>query len=129
MLVRVVVIGSLAVGLLSHGLAPARADQSAPPAKQGAKPGAKPGVDVQAIYKEQCAICHGVDGKGKLPGVASFPDGDWEHGSRLQDIAKVIREGVPGTTMMAFKGRLKPEEIDALARHVRSFDKTLKPEK
>ena len=31
--------------------------------------------------------------------------------------------------MLGFKAQLSADEIDALARYVRSFDKTLKPEK
>ena len=49
--------------------------------------------------------------------------------SKVADITKVIEEGVPGTAMLSFKAQLTPEEIDGLARYVRSFDKSLKPEK
>ena len=104
----------------------AQAPKPAKPASQAAKPGS---VDAAAIYKQRCQVCHGPDGKGVLPGVASFPGGEWKHGSRVQDIEKVIRDGVPATTMMAFKGLLKPDEIEALAQYVRSFDKKLKPER
>ncbi|MBA3887431.1 MAG: cytochrome c [Acidobacteria bacterium] len=121
-LVRSFCTGLLAVGLLF----PFGLTLTARQAPRGAKPAA---VDAQAIYKQQCMVCHGADGKGTLPGVGSFPEGEWLHGSREQDIAKVIRDGAPGTTMMAFKSRLKPEEIEALARFVRGFDKKLKPEK
>jgi mono/diheme cytochrome c family protein len=41
----------------------------------------------------------------------------------------VIEEGVPATAMVAFKAQLSADEIDSLARYVRAFDKTLKPEK
>ena len=53
--------------------------------------------------------------------------GTWKHGSRPPDIVKTITDGVPGTPMLPFKGRLSPEEIAALASLVRSYDKTLKP--
>ena len=49
--------------------------------------------------------------------------------SKVADIIKTIEEGSPGTAMLSFKAQLSPEEIDALARFVRAFDKTLKPEK
>jgi len=104
----------------------AQAPKPAKPAAQAAKPGT---VNAEAIYKQRCQICHGPDGAGVLPGVASFPGGEWKHGSRVQDIDKVIRDGVPATTMTPFKGVLKPEEIAALAHYVRSFDKKLKPER
>ena len=53
----------------------------------------------------------------------------WKHGTSSAQMAKVITEGVKGTPMMPFKGKLKPEQILALAKHVRAFDPTLKPEK
>lgn len=118
---------SAAVGQAPRPAKPAtQAPKPAKPASKTAKPGS---VNAEAIYKQRCQICHGPDGKGVLPGVASFPGGEWKHGSRVQDIDKVIRDGVPGTTMTAFKGVLKPEEIEALAHYVRSFDKKLKPER
>jgi mono/diheme cytochrome c family protein len=116
-----------AVGQAPRPAKPAAgAEKPAQPAAKAEKPGA---VDAEAIYKQRCQICHGPDGKGVLPGVASFPGGEWKHGSRVQDIDKVIRDGVPATTMTPFKGLLKPEEIEALAHYVRSFDKKLKPER
>ena len=118
-------VAILSAALVLSFLPSAGAVQAQKPVAKGP---AQPALDVQAIYKQQCQACHGPDGRGQLPGVASFPDGEWQHGSREQDIVKVIREGVPGTTMVGFKSRLKPEQIDALARYVRSFDKKLKPE-
>jgi mono/diheme cytochrome c family protein len=76
-----------------------------------------------------CQPCHGPNGVAPEPlKQQSFAGrGTWKHGSRPQDIVKTITEGVPGTAMLPFKGRLQPDEIAALAALVRSFDKTLKP--
>jgi len=41
----------------------------------------------------------------------------------------VIAEGVPGSAMLPFKAQLTPEQTEALAAYVRSFDKSLKPAK
>jgi cytochrome c553 len=38
----------------------------------------------------------------------------------------VIRNGVKGTAMLPFKSKLTDDQIVALAKHVRAFDKTLK---
>lgn len=58
----------------------------------------------------------------------NLADGKWRHGSSVKEIAAVIREGVPGTAMMPFKSRFSEAEILALARYVRQFDKSLKPD-
>ena len=78
-------------------------------------------------YNARCQSCH-LDGNAPLEEM-NFADGKWKHGSRTADIEKVIAEGVPGTAMQAFKDQLTSEQIKALARYVRAFDKSLKPEK
>jgi mono/diheme cytochrome c family protein len=80
------------------------------------------------LYKTKCQACHLADGNAPMKEM-NFADGEWKHGSKVADIVKVIEEGAPGTAMLSFKAQLTPEEIDALARYVRTFDKTLKPEK
>jgi mono/diheme cytochrome c family protein len=84
-------------------------------------------ADVAPLYEEKCMACHMADGKAAVEDM-SLADAKWKHGSKLSDIIKVIREGVEGTAMQPFKEQLSKEEIEALARHVRAFDKTLKPE-
>lgn len=93
-------------------------------------PASAPAAKVQdgaAIYKTYCQFCH-LDGAAPLEPL-NFVNRKWSHGSRLIDVVKVVREGVPGTAMMAFKDVLTPDEIRAVAEHVRKFDKSLKPEK
>ncbi|MDA1306271.1 MAG: cytochrome c [Acidobacteria bacterium] len=85
-------------------------------------------IDAAALYKLHCQVCHGANGKAPLPEMA-FVGRDWKHGTASVQMAKVIAEGVKGTPMMPFKGKLKPEQITALAKHVRAFDTRLKPEK
>jgi mono/diheme cytochrome c family protein len=80
------------------------------------------------LYKAKCQICHMADGNSPVPAM-NFADGVWLHGSRLADVIKVIAEGVPGKAMTSFKKQLTKEQIEALARYVRSFDKKLKDEK
>jgi mono/diheme cytochrome c family protein len=83
---------------------------------------------VLELYKTKCFACHLADGNAPMKEM-NLADAEWKHGSKLVDIVKVIEEGVPATAMLGFKAQLQPEEIEALARYVRSFDKTLKPEK
>lgn len=85
-------------------------------------------IDAAALYKLHCQVCHGAAGKAPLPEMAFF-EREWKHGTSSVQMGKIIAEGVKGTPMMPFKGKLKPEQITALAKHVRAFDKRLKPEK
>lgn len=82
----------------------------------------------QQNYEQVCQPCHGPRGDSPMP-TMSFNDGEWLHGSSTKEIVKTISEGVPGTAMLPQKGRFTPEEILELAKLVRSFDPTLKPEK
>ena len=82
---------------------------------------------VQALYKAKCQACHLADGNAPIKEM-NFTDSEWQHGGKLAEIKKVIEDGVAGKPMLPFKSQLSPEEIDALARYVRAFDKKLKPD-
>ena len=88
----------------------------------------KPSDATLDLYKAKCLACHLADGNSPVPDM-NFVNGNWKHGTKVADMVKVITEGVPGTAMVSFKEQLSPEEIEALARYVRTFDKKLKPEK
>lgn len=83
----------------------------------------KPSEATLDLYKAKCQQCHMADGNSPLEPL-NFVDGKWVHGDKVEDIAKIVSEGAPGTAMLPFKSQLTPEEIQALARYVRSFDKT-----
>ena len=83
-------------------------------------------VDAAGIYKQRCAMCHGAEGDALIPSQ-NFADGEWKQGSGVKTIIEVIRMGVPGTLMPAFKGQLTDQELEALAHHLRAFDHRLKP--
>lgn len=80
--------------------------------------------ETAALYKSRCAACHLANGASKTASM-NFTDTTWKHGTSLKEIAAVIRDGVKGTAMLPFKNKLTEEQIQALARHVRAFDKTL----
>jgi mono/diheme cytochrome c family protein len=79
------------------------------------------------LYKTTCQACHMADGNAALEPM-NFADGKWRHGSSVKEVAATITNGVPGTAMMPFKTRFSEKEILALAKFVRAFDKSLKPE-
>ena len=80
------------------------------------------------LYRSKCQQCHMADGNSPLEPM-NFTDGKWAHGSKPEEVAKVIAEGVPTTAMLPFKAQLTPDQIADLAAYVRSFDKSLKATK
>jgi cytochrome c oxidase cbb3-type subunit III len=74
-----------------------------------------------AIFKEQCAACHGEDGKGKLEfGSPNLTDGIWLYGGTRTAILESIRTG-RGGMMPTWAGRLDPVTLKALAVYVHSL--------
>lgn len=90
-----------------------------------AQPAAPP--DAAALYKKHCLMCHMANGNNTAVKNASFTDGVWVHGSSVEQVATVIKNGVKGTAMLPFSKKLNDAEIAALAKYVRTFDKTLRP--
>jgi cytochrome c oxidase cbb3-type subunit III len=54
-----------------------------------------------AIFKSQCASCHGADGKGGNGGT-DLTRGQFKHAVSEEAMFRVINKGVPGTTMPGF---------------------------
>jgi cytochrome c oxidase cbb3-type subunit III len=75
----------------------------------------------KAIFAEQCAACHGPDGKGKQEqGAPNLTDAIWLYGDSRQAIIESIRTG-RGGMMPAWAGRLDPTTLKALAVYVHSL--------
>lgn len=93
------------------------------PAKKKAKP--KPKFDKAAgrqIYMAKCKSCHGADGKGDTPfgqkiGIRSLAGSGRSHGS----IRSITANGVPGTKMKPYEGKLTPKELDDVAAYVKAL--------
>ena len=77
------------------------------------------------LYATRCQPCHGVRGNAAKEEM-NLADDKWIHGSSLEDMTRVIENGVPGKAMLAFKEMLSPEEIAALARYVQAFSRKSK---
>lgn len=96
--------GSLIVGLLAAGAAPALAAE-----------------DGKTLYDTKCALCHGKDGVAKpaAKGSRNFNDAAFQAEASADAIAKVTAEGkgkMPGYT-----AKLTPEQISAIAAHVKTL--------
>jgi cytochrome c oxidase cbb3-type subunit 3 len=73
------------------------------------------------LFADNCAACHGDDGKGKRElGVPSLDDAIWLYGSNKAAIFDGIWNG-RGGMMPAWAGRLDEATIKALAIYVHSF--------
>ena len=79
----------------------------------------------QKLFQENCAFCHGADGTGKN-WIGSFLE---PHPRNLRDpkfmqsmtrarLSATIREGLPNTSMPAWKSVFSPEDIDAVVAYV-----------
>lgn len=79
----------------------------------------------EAIFQKNCAFCHAADGTGQN-WIGSFLD---PHPRNLTDpkamagmtrarLKQVIQDGLPGTTMSAWRNVLTPEEINAVVAYV-----------
>jgi mono/diheme cytochrome c family protein len=86
---------------------------------------AEPPFDVQEAYRTTCQPCHGPEGNAPIKDM-SLADGEWKHGSSLSAIQATITNGVKDTPMVGFKDKFTRPQIAALAKLVRSFDKTAK---
>jgi cytochrome c oxidase cbb3-type subunit 3 len=84
----------------------------------------RPGYDATAgkkIYADNCAVCHGPEGKGNRElGAPNLTDGIWLFGSDEATIIDVITSSRSGV-MPAWSGRLDPVTIKALAYYVHSL--------
>jgi cytochrome c oxidase cbb3-type subunit 3 len=84
----------------------------------------RPGVDLaagQKIFADNCAACHGADGKGNQElGAPNLTDQIWLFGSQEADIIETIANGRSGV-MPAWTGRLDPATINALAVYVHTL--------
>lgn len=75
-------------------------------------------TDVNALYADRCAICHGEKRQGRYgQGGALTPES--LAGKSDTVIREVISEGIPYTNMPAWNGRLSAEEINAVVQFIK----------
>jgi cytochrome c oxidase cbb3-type subunit 3 len=75
----------------------------------------------EKVFADQCASCHGSDGKGKQDqGAPNLADEIWLYGGSKQAVVESIRTG-RGGMMPAWSGRLDPVTLKSLAVYVHSL--------
>lgn len=82
----------------------------------------------QDTWDKKCASCHGKDGKGETKQgqklkVQDLTDPAVQAKFKDDEIAKAITDGIEEKKMPAFKAKLSADEIAALAKVTRSFQK------
>lgn len=81
-------------------------------------------VDAPGLFLENCATCHGPDGRartfhGRLFGAQNFTDPKWKADTLTGEIIHAIQTGP--AAMPAFTNQLSASEIGALAAYVQKF--------
>ncbi len=73
------------------------------------------------LFQDNCAVCHGAEGKGSHEvGAPDLTDGIWLYGDSPSDIYNSIAD-MQGGVMPAWSGRLDPALIRSLAVYVHSL--------
>lgn len=79
------------------------------------------------IFSANCAMCHGVEGKGDgaagmslNPKPRNLVEGKWTKGGGFIGLFDVVTKGIPGTSMAAY-GHLKPVDRWALVQFIDSI--------
>ena len=79
------------------------------------------------VYSEQCASCHGQEGKGDGsaarfldPKPRDFTTAEWKYagGGTVEEIAGVVTEGIDDSAMTPFSDVLSEGQIIAVATYV-----------
>jgi len=83
--------------------------------------------DGKAIYKNNCAQCHGFDGTVSKFGKDLKPFAARNHRAIAQvvsrdEMRRIITYGVRGTAMRAKKYDLDPLEVEAVIDYIKTFD-------
>jgi len=76
----------------------------------------------QELFTRHCAVCHGATGEG-----ASGPDltnPAWQASISDEQLESTVRNGLHGTAMPAFGGRLQPTDLRLLIKQLRALTKT-----
>ena len=114
------------VSLANDEVKPSAADSSVPVEAEDPKPNQPLAAEElaalaegKALYRGLCSGCHGGAGRGgKGPNLT---DDRWLHGGKDEDIQRVIRDGVPRTTMKKLGEALKDAQIANIIAYIRSL--------
>ena len=72
----------------------------------------------KAIFSTVCAVCHGVDGKGKPPVFPDLTDNVWIKGNSPAEVQHSIAEGNVAKGMIPYKTQYSEKQITQLTSYV-----------
>ncbi|MBI4303087.1 MAG: cytochrome c [Chloroflexi bacterium] len=115
----VILVTLLIAGLFLISCAGAQPTPTPPAPTPPTTPSPTPSaIDAAKLYANNCAVCHGE----KRQGVSGLgPALTLESLVKLSDAETkdTILKGIPNTAMAGFRGRLSPEQIDALIQLIK----------
>ncbi|MBM2833188.1 MAG: cytochrome c oxidase, cbb3-type subunit [Candidatus Brocadiaceae bacterium] len=80
-------------------------------------------INPRKLFEYHCSTCHGEDGKGTKRGLElktpNLADAKWQASRKDEDILNSITNGK--NKMPRWSEKLKPEEMQALAKYVRKL--------
>lgn len=79
----------------------------------------------KTIFMQNCKPCHGEHAEGNVG--PNLTDDYWLHGSKINDLFKTIKYGVPGKGMPTWEKQLSPSQIADVANYVKSLHGTNPP--
>lgn len=82
-------------------------------------------MDGKEAFNNICSSCHRPDGGGDIG--PNLTDQYWKHGGSIQDVFKVVKNGVPNTNMVAWGGALSPEKIQNVSSYLLTLQGTNPP--
>jgi cytochrome c oxidase cbb3-type subunit 3 len=77
------------------------------------------------IFEKNCATCHKVDGGGNVG--PNLTDDFWIHGGGINNMFRVITDGVLAKGMISWKSQLSPKQIQEVASYVITLHGTNPP--
>lgn len=90
----------------------------------------------ERLFQQNCAFCHGADGKGQNwigkfmePHPRNLRDPAFMGAASRQSISHAIREGLPNTSMPAWKSVLSDRDIQSIIAYINRAFHPLKGEK
>ena len=82
-------------------------------------------ADGKKTFLGTCASCHRPDGGGDIG--PNLTDDYWKHGGSLNEVYKVVKNGVTGTNMIAWGATMSPQAMANVSNYVLSIRGTNPP--
>lgn len=76
----------------------------------------------KSIFQKNCVSCHGAAGEGGIG--PNLTDKYWIHGGGIENVMKIVINGVPEKGMISWKPMLTPEQIQKVSSFVLTLQGT-----